>query len=331
MQPNFPRLLLIAVLAGSGVLLGPVAAALAASAKGVAARHAEADQAWRASAILALKRRADAASLATAAALTNWNAKSDPAALELAAQAAALAPTDPAIAWIEVRVCATTPGCDIRDKATALRWLDPDNAAAWLPTLAGAEKDRNAVEVDRVLADMAQGLRFDIYWNRIVVLMYDALQAVSAGLPKQGADSDAARLKYVSGLAGAELVPPMLPLIEACRESTAGSGRRESCLKVAKNLQQGDTILAQMAGLNLERRLTPPDSREFHALAERRRVLEWRIMTADRFEEPLLPWLRNAHAHWRVSRMRALRREEDVVLAILRKQGKAVDPPDARP
>ena len=52
-----------------------------------------------------------------------------------------------------------------------MRWVDADNGAAWLQTLSAAQKDRDATEVDRILADMAHGERFDLYWNRIVVLM----------------------------------------------------------------------------------------------------------------------------------------------------------------
>ncbi len=293
---------------------------------------------WRAATIMALRERADADSLATAAALSylvDPKARMEPArgdaVLELAARAGALAPDDASIAWIRVRLCASTPGCDIRVTATALRWLDPDNAAAWLPTLAAAVKDKDSVEIDRVLADMAQGTRFDFYWNRVVVLMFDSLEAVSKNLPKDAVDSDAGRLARVVGIAAGEIIPSFSPLTEACRESAAGTERREFCQKIAKNLQQGDTIVAQIAGLGIERHLSAADSKESRALGERRRVLEWRAAAAGKFDVPVLPWRKNAHARWRVARMRALRREEDVLLAILKEQGTPVDPPEIHP
>jgi ligand-binding sensor domain-containing protein len=92
-------------------------------------------------------------------------------------------------------------------------------------------------------------------------------------------------------------------------------------------MQQSDTTIAQMAGLGIERRTLPPESREAHALLERRHALEWRNTTAARFDSPLLPWLRNAHARWRLARMQSLRREDDVAVAILRKQGLPLEPP----
>ena len=293
---------------------------------------------FNAAALRSLERRGTADSLAAAALLAHFAAKSGYApvdaglgALDLAASAAGLAPADPAIAWIRVRLCANTAGCDVRDAATAMRWLDPENAAAWLPTLAAAHKDHDAVEVDRVLADMAQGARFDIYWNRIIVLLYDQLRAVASELPKGGVDSDDSRFGYAVGVASAGIVPNFQAIVDTCREAGAESARRESCLRVARNLQLGDTVIAQVIGLNLEKRFVAADGREAHALAERRRVLEWRGSAAGKFDLSVLPWRRNAHARWRVARMRALRREQDVVEAILREQGSSVDPPESRP
>lgn len=276
---------------------------------------------WKAAAVAALTVRADANSLATAAVLSGSGGP------ELATRASEFAPENAAIAWIRLRLCANTAGCDFRDAATALRWVDADNPAAWLPTLAAAQKDRDAVEVDRVLADMAQGSRFDLYWNPITVLMFDTLKSAAKVLPGPYAGNDASRLALVMGIANAKMIPSFLTLKEACRESTPGSPRRESCLKVALALQQGDTVIGQMAGLALEERFLPADGKEARTIVERRHLLEWRLSEAGKFDQPLLPWLKNAHARWRLARMRGLRREEDVVLAILREQGSPIYPP----
>ncbi len=302
------------------------------------AAHTVADkyQVWRSAAVRALQSRGDADALAAAAALAFVGEpkprpdplKGDSQALELALQASTLAPDGQAIGWIRMRICTLTPGCDVRDAATALRWLDPDNAAAWLPTLAAAHRDRDQVEVDRVLADMAQGIRFDFYWNRIAVLLYDQLRAVEKKLPRGYVDSEAARLDEVLGITSGEFIPPFSTLLESCRESLPGTPRRESCFKIAKSMQQGDTVATQIAGLSLEKRLVMVDGKEYRSLVERRRVLEWRVATAAKFDQALLPWVKNAHARWRLARMRALPREEDVLLAILRQQGSPIDPPE---
>ncbi len=329
------RRLLAPCLVLAALNVAPAGAAPAGTAPHMAASD---NDAWRPAAIAALRERADADSLASAAAIAfvaDPKARLEPArsdvALELAARASVAAPDDPAIGWVQVRLCASTPGCDIRDAATAMRWLDPDNAAAWLPTLDAAEKDRDPVEIDRVIADMAQGVRFDFYWNRIVVMLFDALKAVSKSLPKGAVNTDAGRLADARAIGAGEILPPLAPLIEACRESTATSERREFCQKIAKNLQQGDTIVAQLAGLSIERHFLSADSKEYRALGERRRILEWRVASAENFDAPVLPWLKNAHARWHIARMRALRRDEDVLLAILREQGTPIDPPEMHP
>jgi len=192
--------------------------------------------AWRASAARTLAARGDAQSLAAAAALLYVgpasHTKADAAkaaALEFAVQASELAPDDAAISWLRLQICANILACDLRDAATTMRWVDADNGAAWLPTLATAQKDRDAVEVDRLLTDMAHDWRFDLYGNRTTVRIYDALKRVRAQLPANYVKSDLARLSEAIGVAGAAVVPSFSPLINVCREA-ATTDRRETCL-----------------------------------------------------------------------------------------------------
>jgi hypothetical protein len=297
-------------------------------------------QTWRTEAAATLMARADANSLATAAALRNTgpaygakttDPKPGPSALELAARASELAPQDASIGWLHLQLCSNTPACDIRDVATVMRWVDADNGAAWLQTLAAAQKDRDATEVDRILADMVHGERFDFYWNRIVVLMVDALEAVRDRLPGGFAASDSARLTMVSGIASREIIPPFTALVDVCRESSAAAERRDLCLRLSKTMQRSDTVAAQMAGFGIERRLLAPDSKEARSIAERRRVLEWRVAAAAKFDNPLLPWTKNARARARLVQMRAMPREEDVCIAILRAHKISLDPPEVHP
>jgi hypothetical protein len=291
--------------------------------------------AWRAAAAQALAGRGDADSLAAAAALTfvasadkgRLDAGPGRTAVELAARASELDPQDAGIAWLRLQLCAGTPGCDIRDAATTLRWIDADNGAVWLPTLTAAQRDKDTMEIDRVLQDMARGSRFDFYWNRTVVLLFDALRDARGDLPAQYLPSDLARLSEAMMLAGAEIVPPIAPLAAACRDAGAAE-RREDCLRLAKLMQHADTIGAQMAGFNLEKRFTSPEGREARAIAERRRILEWRVTTARQSDTPTLPWLTNALARGRIAQMRASSREEDVDVAILRKHGLPLEPPE---
>jgi hypothetical protein len=291
---------------------------------------------WRLEAARTLAARSDYASLATAAALTfigvpsrskAETAKAAAAAVELAVKAAEFAPNDPTISWLRLHLCANAATCDIRDAATTMRWVDADNATAWLPTLAAAQRDRDAIQVDRILTDMAQGTRFDIYANRATVMVFDALKRVRLALPANYAASDLARLSEAVGVAAAAVLPSFSPLINACREAAAPE-RRDACVKLSKTMQRGDAVMTQLVGFAIERRLTSADAKEQHSIAERRRLLEWRVSSANASDTPLLPWLRNARARTRLARMRALPREEDVCIALLREHGLPLEPPE---
>ena len=287
-------------------------------------------QVWRDEAVRVLTARADANSLATAAALGFTNSYAEPsaalAALQLIARATELAPDSAAIGWLHLQLCAAAPSCDSRDVATVLRWVDPENGAAWLSQLSTAYKDKDTIEVERVLGDMARGTRFDLYYNQLMVLMFDALNAVRHQLPGGVVASDTARLTALAGVANAEIIPPLSPLIDSCRESTAFIERREDCLKLAKIMQRGDTVIVQMVGFSIEKRLVPPDSKEARNLAERRHLLEWRSAAAGKLDSSILPWTQNAHARTRLAEMRLRPREEDVFIALLREHKIAPEP-----
>jgi hypothetical protein len=306
-------------------------------AAGALAGGADKYPAWRAAATRTLAARGDAGSLSTAAALTFLgppsrpkaeSAKAAAAALDLAVKASALAPNDPAISWLRLQLCTYAPGCDVRDAATTMRWVAADNSAAWLPTLAVAQKDKDTTEVDRVLASMAEGAHFALYANRTSVMMFDALKRVRTRLPPHYLASDLARLTEAKGVANAVLLPSLSPLINACRDSSATAERRDDCLMLSKTMQRADTVMAQLVGFAIEKRLTPSDAKELHMIAERRRLLEWRATAANQSDEPLLPWLRNARARSQVAKMRAMPREEDVCIAILRELEIPLDPPE---
>ena len=293
---------------------------------------------WRAAAAQQLSRLGDARALATAAALcfaaSASGGRADPAArksaIDLASHASELDPQNASMGWLRLQLCANSTGCDIRDAATTLRWVDADNGAVWLPTLAAAQKDKDSVEIDRLLSDMAEGSRFDYYWNSTVVLLYDSLRRARADLPPHYLPSDLARLSEAMVVAGSEIAPPLTAVLSACRDPSSAE-RHESCLKLSKIMQRADTVAAQLAGLHIERHLAPAEGKEARAIAERRRILEWRVSSANQYETSALPWLKNAMARERIGEMRAAPGEEDVDIAILRKRKMPLEPPEERP
>ncbi len=316
--------------------LAQPAAALATGAPGArSAAAADKYQLWRNDAVRALAAKADAKSVATAAALSFTNGfavpPGPPSALQLIARASELAPGSAAIGWLRLQLCAATPACDSRDAAFVLRWVDPDNAAAWLAQLSAAHTEKDRVEIERVLGDMARAPRFDLYYNEIMVMMFDALNGVRHELPGGVAASDTARLALLAGIAGAEIIPAFSPLIDSCREAAAKSERREDCLKLAKVMQRGDTVIAQMVGFGIERRLIPADSKEAKNLAERKHLLEWRLSAAGQLDHAILPWTQSSRTRTRLAQMRIRAREEDVCIALLREHKMPLEPAETHP
>jgi hypothetical protein len=312
-----------------GAVVVPWIAVAGAAVLAAAAAHAATGTrlALQRNAIHALVQRADADSLAAAAALS-FRYNISPDAIELAVGAGELAPQDPVIGWLHLQLCVETPTCDFRDVATVLRWIDADNGASWLPILAAAYKDGDRTEVDRIIADMAQTKRFDVYWNPLVVLLADALYRARGDLPRGFAASDSARYELANGIA-AQLLPPFASLLDSCRGAGMGPERREACLKLSRIMQHGDVVAAQMAGFGIEKRLLAADSKEGRAASERRRLLQWR-MTAAANVDTSLPWLKNVRARKRLAQMRMKPREEDVDLAILREHRMATEPPEGQ-
>lgn len=301
------------------------------------------NQIYRSQAAKVLAVRTDANSLVTAAALrfagTSGKPRSKTAstdqqkpadqqksALDLITLASEQAPQSAAIAWLHLQICIETPACSTPEVATVMRWIDADNGAAWMPILATAQKDKDTVEIARVLDDMAQAPRFDLYLNRLTVVMFDVLKAERHTLPAEYAASDWARFTEVSGIATTEIIPSFSALAEVCRDLAAAPDRREVCLKLARIMQKGDTVATQMAGFGIERRLFPADSKEARAVTERRRLLEWRVTAAAQFDLPLMPWAKNTRSRARLDQMRSRLREEDVCIAILREHKVATEP-----
>ena len=314
-----------------GAAMSQPAAALATTAPGgKSASPADRYQVWRNEAVRVLAARSDANSVATAAALSFTYSfaapTAAPTALQLIARASDLAPENAAIGWLHLQLCATTPACDSRDAAFVLRWVDPDNAAAWLAQLSTAHKDKDAIEVERVLGDMARATRFDLYYNQIMVMMFDALNGVRRELPGGVVASDTARLTALAGVANAEIIPAFSPLIDSCREAAAPGERREDCLKLAKIMQRGDTVIVQMVGFGIERRLIAADSKEAKSLAERKHLLEWRLSAASKLDSSILPWTQSSRTRTRLAEMRMRPREEDVCIALLRQHKMALEP-----
>jgi hypothetical protein len=91
-------------------------------------------------------------------------------------------------------------------------------------------------------------------------------------------------------------------------------------------MQRGDTVIVQMVGFGIEKRLVPPDSKEAKSLAAAKHLLEWRSAAAGKLDESILPWAQHARVRTRLAEMRLKPREEDVCIALLRQHKMALEP-----
>lgn len=289
---------------------------------------------WSTQAASRLEARGDPASLATAAMLLKVlnpsSADAGRQAVGLAVRASQRAANDRTIGWIRLRVCETTPGCDVAEAATSVRWLDADNAAAWLSTLDHAQRDGDSNETERALSGMAQGKQFHFYWNRAITLINDALRTAALPAWPGGSVAAYARLQGIIAWAVTLLPANLHALSEACKEGAGFAPRRDNCLKIAAVMQHADTAIVQLTGYTLMHRLSAPESKEARSALERHRILEWRVVTAGKFDSAFLPWSRNRLAQHRLDLMRHFEREEDCINAILSEHHLALEPAPAK-
>ncbi|MCE5234373.1 MAG: hypothetical protein ABFC67_05235 [Mizugakiibacter sp.] len=286
-----------------------------------AAPDAAALQAWRADAAKALAARDDAGAL-VAASMLAAGARDAATATRALQRAVELAPRDPDIAWIAVWRCADVASC--AHARENLHTLEADNAAVWLPDLYAAAQADDAARIVQALQGMAAAKRYDDHQMHLLPRVLDALGLVPppAGM-QEGADAGALRAGEAMALTSVAAIPPLAPLGAACG-AAQDAARQALCLRVAERMQQGTSLMAQMVGEGLARRLlrAPQPLAE---LAARQRVRAWRMQKMAGLMRELArdPALAQA---WTVA-MRGHAREDDAVAALLAARGIPVEPP----
>ena len=192
------------------------------------------------------------------------------AALDLAARGAAGAPGRPELAFVQLQLCESAPGCEAGPLETHLQQLDPPNGIAWTYALARAAQQNDGPAWQAARAGLAAAQRVDLYWNRIVA----RLAAAMAG--KAGLDATTAMIDVIGMEAAFE--PALQPVTRAClgQEEPAPQVLAE-CRRIAAALRHGDTTLVEAFGTGLALRLWPAGSAESREVAVERRALRYRI------------------------------------------------------
>jgi hypothetical protein len=210
----------------------------------------------------------DADSVAAAAVLVYIDARDT--SVVLGARAAAYAPERGDLAWLRLRICASTPTCDPLPAELALRNVDPGNSAAWLGALERANKIHDEPGIDAALAEMAKGDRFDIYVNPIISHLATAFANAKVKPLAEALD--------FLGDTSFMVIPPFRPIGDSCRgEALARNERLQACRALSASLSRGDSIITRSFATVMTQRTWPPDSNEAKAAIEARRQSHYLI------------------------------------------------------
>jgi hypothetical protein len=281
----------------------------------LAAQTAYADgSADSSAAIERLIAKGSADALATAAVLKQFGAESDNGAHVLVDRAVQAAPDRRDLAWLAVRLCASSSDCDDTAPEKHLREVDPGNGIGWIGALARAQRKNDVATIDSALSAIGQSERFYVYFDPLVAATAGELAAAHSSKERKAVSRSSATGKpsavaeplptvwpsaahssrpnsslpqrqiaratmEMAGVIAASVLPPSQSFSMSCRglalEQVAG--RLERCRRAAQAITRADTFLVEGLGLSLQQRLWPLDSPEGSRITAQRRVLQYRL------------------------------------------------------
>jgi hypothetical protein len=264
--------------------------------------------------VAVLAQAADADSLA-AAGLMSVGKDSDQS-LSFLARASVVAPDRADLVWLQATRCAQFPRCDPAPIEQRLRKLDPTNGASWWIALAraGAAHDTEATEV--ALTAISRSERIDIYWTTLIAHLSRAVANAETMSLEQ---SEITVIGYLAALA----IPAYQYVSNSCKgERLQQPGVIDTCRRVAKSLQNGDTYVTEMVGVAIAKRVWPEDSPEWKAAAEEHRVYEYRAKFFSKWSEQ-----DTKQAEEYLALCSQNRREQDIFATRLAAEGHDPNPP----
>ena len=248
-------------------------------------------------------------------------------ALAAIARANLIAPNRPELAWLHVRICAVSPGCEAEPLEARLRKLAPDNGIVWLGALARAQGRHDKRVEDQVLEAMSRAQRFDLYWTSLVWRLSTARGARTPPptTPNTPFQPLTQALDKTTGALSTAVVPAFQPLSTACAlDRTQDPATRTRCERIAQAMQSSDTTLVEAIGIGIAQRLATPASPAATVLEERAATLSYRTQAAGAVVRSQVE--REKFSTQMIELMKKLPREQDVSVAILRWAGEPLLP-----
>lgn len=282
----------------------------------------EADE-QRELAVAELTARGTAQSLAAASLLGRF--KHERRSQELIDRAVAIAPDQPALAYIQWRECAGAPCAEEEEIRTRLQAVAPDNGLVWLPELNAALERADASAVTGAVAKIGASRHISIYWTSLVVMLVDAFgeKSPSTGRPAF-AESSTDRMVDAIGILAAVSTPPLQAIAKSCRADQFDQpGRREACEAMMARMAGSDNFLMQSLAVNIQQKWWPEGSLEREQLRARRRQLDYVMLASSRIR------VLHLDRDWaqRLEAMRKSNDELDVMRAMLAFHHEPLEPP----
>ena len=281
--------------------------------------------------------RGDAGSLLAAALMANADAddKRRPAALKSPAllKRAQTVGADNVLVWW-VTASADCHGaiktCPHPETLQKLETLDAGNAAVWALSLWRAQQANDAPAARAALASAAQATKYNDYFGAVIDDLYEAagILPISNDLLNatgQNVSMSGYRLISAAGIAAAMVQTEGAAIRNACKVADASDAALlADCLSVAQKMELSGSINSQNLGMSLKMTLLPSGP-ERDAARARQRALSWQTLRISDLGDLLA-------ANPAVSRVytQALNEsgsESAAVLAVLRSQGIALEPP----
>ena len=266
-------------------------------------------------------------SLAAAAALQQFGAESDSGAYRLISRAVQLAPDRADLAWLAVRLCASSSDCDDAAPEKHLHEIDPANGIGSTGALTRAQRKNDVAGIDAALTAIANSERFYVYFDPLVAATATELAAVRQQSTAPSPKETARATMDMMGVVAASVLPPTQSFTYSCKGLALQQvpGRLDLCRRAARGFSRADTFLVEGLGLSLQQQLWPLDSAEGRAITAQRRVFQYRMeeysrlnISASKLDEFPTDALDVFRTH---------AREQDAALVYFAKAGEPADPP----